>query len=330
MTYLLRLSLCLGLLSAALPAAQLLTTQQPEGQQPGEQQKQEIWRTDYVQAKALAKQGGKDLLLDFTGSDWCGWCVKLQKEVFAVPEFQSEATKHFVLLELDYPRNKAQSQALKLQNAKLKKEFGIKSYPTVFLCDATGRPYAQTGYQKGGVGAYLEHLAMLRGKRQVRDHCFKQAAKLKGLEKAKVLAEGLLQLPENVIQHYQVEVAQVLELDKDNKAGLRAKFEAVQAKEGLKAELNQLRQDFYKLAQGREWKKAQALMNQFLKDRKLQPKQAQELNWHLAMAYKRGGNFESAMASLETALQADPKSRMAEHIKRVQAKWQAETAEKAD
>ena len=67
------------------------------------------WETDYKKAQDQAKAGNKLVLLDFTGSDWCGWCIKLDREVFSKPEFKDYATKNLVLVELDFPRAKAQA-----------------------------------------------------------------------------------------------------------------------------------------------------------------------------------------------------------------------------
>ncbi len=71
------------------------------------------------------------VLLDFTGSDWCGWCIKLQKETFSKPEFQKFAAESLVLVELDFPRGKEQSEELKKQNQELAEKFGIQGFPTL-------------------------------------------------------------------------------------------------------------------------------------------------------------------------------------------------------
>lgn len=123
----------------------------------------ELWIQDFEQAKKLASAQGKDILIDFTGSDWCGWCIKLDEEVFAKQAFIDVIPKKFVLLKLDFPRDQSLvTPEIKAQNAKLQKEFGVKGYPTIFLTDATGKQYAQTGYQAGGPEKYIEHLDELQ------------------------------------------------------------------------------------------------------------------------------------------------------------------------
>ena len=88
---------------------------------------QEGWLDDLEKAKAQAKAENKKILLDFTGSDWCGWCIKLQKEVFTKDGFKQEAPKHFVLLEVDFPQQKELPKELKEQNEKLQETYSVEA-----------------------------------------------------------------------------------------------------------------------------------------------------------------------------------------------------------
>jgi len=119
------------------------------------------WETDLEVAKKRAKEEHKEILADFTGSDWCGWCIKLKKEVFDQPEFQEYAKKHLIMLELDFPRKKELPAKLKEQNAKLNEEFQIDGFPTILLINARGKEINRTGYQEGGPAKYVEHLKEL-------------------------------------------------------------------------------------------------------------------------------------------------------------------------
>ncbi len=119
------------------------------------------WMTDFEEALKKAKEQNKPLLLDFTGSDWCGWCIKLKKEVFNQPEFKQFASNNFILVEIDFPMRKPQPPALKAQNSKLQAQFGIQGYPTIVLIDSNGKEFARTGYRKGGAASYVEHLQEL-------------------------------------------------------------------------------------------------------------------------------------------------------------------------
>lgn len=118
------------------------------------------WLTDLDEGLKVAKAEKKAVLVDFTGSDWCGWCIRLKKEVFDQKEFVA-ATKDFVLVELDYPQKKKQSAEEKAKNKVWAEKFAIEGFPTIMLLDASGEPFAQTGYQAGGATKYLAHLATL-------------------------------------------------------------------------------------------------------------------------------------------------------------------------
>src|SRR4029078_3633480 len=74
------------------------------------------WQTDYEAALATAKATKKYVLLDFTGSDWCGPCIQMKKTVFSKPTFLNYAKQHLVLVEIDYPRTKTLPEQLKKQN----------------------------------------------------------------------------------------------------------------------------------------------------------------------------------------------------------------------
>ncbi len=117
-----------------------------------------IWTDDYEIATKSAKKYKRPILVNFTGSDWCGWCKKLKREVFSRQSFKDYASKNLVLLEIDFPRSKTQSQKVKTQNQTLARKYGIRGYPTIILIDGNGNEIARTGYREGGPGKYVEHL----------------------------------------------------------------------------------------------------------------------------------------------------------------------------
>lgn len=120
------------------------------------------WMTDFEKAKAKAKAENKHMLIDFSGSDWCGWCVKLDKEVFSQKDFKAYATDNLVLVLADFPRDKSkQSAELQKQNAQMAEEFGVRGFPSVFILNPDGKAVAQTGYQDGGPEAYVAHIKKL-------------------------------------------------------------------------------------------------------------------------------------------------------------------------
>lgn len=124
------------------------------------------WTNDYEAAKAEAARDGKQLLLFFTGSDWCGWCKKLRREVFDTNRFMDQAGRNYVLVELDFPMNEVLPDRVRRQNEQLARRFGVQGYPTVYIADASGRPYARLGYRPGGPAAFLRALDVLRARHE--------------------------------------------------------------------------------------------------------------------------------------------------------------------
>ena len=119
------------------------------------------WLTDYEEALRVAKEINKPILVNFTGSDWCSWCMKLSGEVFTKDAFIDYAKSSLVLLKLDFPRKKAQSAEEKAANEKLMNEYGVQGFPTIVLLSAEGKELNRTGYQPGGAAAYVKHLQEL-------------------------------------------------------------------------------------------------------------------------------------------------------------------------
>jgi thioredoxin-related protein len=117
------------------------------------------WLTDYPAAVAQAKKEHKEMLLLFTGSDWCVWCKKLDEEVYSKTEFTNYAEKNFVLVMLDFPSAKTLGEALQRQNDAMKLKYGINAYPTTILLDANEQTLTRIqGYIEGGPVAFVNRL----------------------------------------------------------------------------------------------------------------------------------------------------------------------------
>lgn len=117
------------------------------------------WTDDYDAALERAAAEKKLVLADFSGSDWCGWCKKLDQEVFDTEEFRKGATNEFVLLMVDTPQDQELlSEKAKVQNPKLVKKYNVRGFPTVLVLDAKGEVVFQAGYEKGGPKKYLKML----------------------------------------------------------------------------------------------------------------------------------------------------------------------------
>jgi len=120
------------------------------------------WLTSYEEAQKEAQSKRKLLLMDFTGSDWCGWCIMLDKEIFSKPEFKEYANKNLVLLELDFPRAKKMPPETAAQNERLAIQYQISGFPTVLVFDSAGKQVGALGYTPGGPQAFIAQLERLR------------------------------------------------------------------------------------------------------------------------------------------------------------------------
>lgn len=124
-----------------------------------------VWLTSVEDAQKISEKTGKPIFANFTGSDWCGWCHKLAREVFNTPEFKAWSDKNVVLLELDFPRNKVLDEKLKAQNNSLLQFFQVQGFPTIWVftmeMDKTNKKYTinpigKTGYLNGGPKVFTE------------------------------------------------------------------------------------------------------------------------------------------------------------------------------
>jgi len=116
------------------------------------------WQDNLENALLQAKQENKAVLVDFTGSDWCIWCKRLNDEVFSKSEFESYADENLILVKLDFPRDIEQSTETKLYNNNLAQRFGVQGFPTILLFNSSGKLVLATGYQPGGPQNYVNHL----------------------------------------------------------------------------------------------------------------------------------------------------------------------------
>jgi uncharacterized protein YyaL (SSP411 family) len=117
------------------------------------------WLTDLPKAQAQAKTENKIVLMDFTGSDWCPWCIKLDNETYSQPAFADYANKNLVLVVVDFPAHKEQSDTLKQANAALAKKYDVEGYPTQIAIKPDGTiVWQHVGYLPGGPAAMIAKL----------------------------------------------------------------------------------------------------------------------------------------------------------------------------
>jgi protein disulfide-isomerase len=116
------------------------------------------WEDNLETALQKAKAENKAVLVNFTGSDWCQWCIKLSDEVFSKSEFEDYADENLILVRLDFPRSIEQSAETKAYNNQLAQKYGVQGFPTVLLFNSSGNLVKTTGYLPGGPVTYIDHL----------------------------------------------------------------------------------------------------------------------------------------------------------------------------
>ena len=291
----------------------------------------EGWTSDFAAAKKQAAESKKDLLIDFTGSDWCGWCIKLNDEVFKHEPFKEGVKDSFVLVELDFPNDKSKlSEETIAQNQELGEKYAVRGYPTILLCDAEGRPYASTGYQAGGPEKYVAHLNELRGKKTERDEALAEAGKATGVTKAKALIAALdaMGLEDAAVANFYGDITeQIKAADPQDETGFAKKAAGKKRMEDFQEALQEL-------AANKDMDGAMALVDKTLKEGGIEGEENLQLMMTRAVIFAEQGKFDEALKAVDEAKAAHADSPMMQGIdgfrKRLEeARKQAE-AGKAD
>ena len=123
------------------------------------------WMTDFQKATTLSKETNKPIVILFTGSDWCIWCTKVEKEIFNTPDFQAATMNKFIFVKADFPLNTDLPIDLILQNEKLKNQYGVKGFPAIVVISPSGELLGNLGYKEGGGTKFAETLLNLSAKK---------------------------------------------------------------------------------------------------------------------------------------------------------------------
>ncbi len=262
----------------------------------------EGWTSDFEAAKKQAAAEKKDLLIDFTGSDWCGWCIKLKKEVFDQQAFKEGVKDKFVLVEIDFPQKSKLSPELTAQNEMLQEKFAVQGFPTIILADESGRPYATTGYEAGGPKAYLPMLDEKRKIRVARDEKLAAAAKLEGPAKAAALVASLDGLSEKMIADFYPEVvASIKEADPKDSTGMVKRLNAPALFEEFGAKVSE---HFEK----KELKEAEAMVDKAIAEKTFDAPYSYEIIGMKMGLQVEQKKFDEAIKTVDEAAKAMPES----------------------
>jgi thioredoxin-related protein len=269
------------------------------------------WTEDFAAAKKQAAEENKHLLINFTGSDWCGWCIKLKDEAFDHAAFKEGVADKFVLVELDYPRDKSKlSEATIEQNEKLKDKYVIQGYPTIIAADAEGKPYATTGYKPGGPEAYVKHLDELRENKATQQEALETARRAEGPEKAKGLMSFLQSTglsDQMIASFYGDVVAEIKEADPEDESGFGKRTAS-------KEQLSKFEQGLQGFAQNQDLDGALAFSNKTLEEGGMLPEDLQRVALTRTMIYAQQQKFDEAIASIDEAKALAPDSEFAPRL----------------
>lgn len=194
------------------------------------------WMTDLDAARAKAAAEHKDVLVDFTGSDWCGWCIKLRKEVFDTPAFDAYAKDKFVLVEIDLPRTPGKISPEQMgKNQKLCEQYGVEGFPTIIVMNPQG---AILGGFVGGK-PNMEETAKALDAALANGKLMSQAAGLQGVEKAKALMEVYKAMPDDFGNARKALQGEIAALDSGNETGIQGEIAADKQMSGLYGQLSE-------------------------------------------------------------------------------------------
>lgn len=279
-----------------------------------------IWTVNLDFAKKIAKEKDLNLLLLFTGSDWCHWCKKLNEEVFSKDGFKEEVVKMFVPVKFDFPSSFRFPEEIRKAYEAERDKYGVRGYPTVVLTDCEGTAFAVTGYQPGGEEAYLTTLKnLIDGKKELEA----KVAELKDGDEAagQTLYEALEEYSERFKDAPCV------------KAGLKKYYDickekcpdisrALEREEKVRQRLNEIAEQ-YKLGEGYDPSEAtpekvdqaaadyQAVIDSF----KLEGEMKQEVLMKIAFLYAIVQEDEKLQSYVDQAIEAAPESELAVRFK---------------
>lgn len=266
---------------------------------------------DFESARTLAAREKKDLLIEFTSSDWSARGMQLESEIFSREEFKSAADNTFVTARVDVPEDPAKaglSETALQRNFELQTKYGIQNFPAVVLADANGVPYAVTGYQPGGPAKYLAHLEGLRAKKTARDESVTAAMKLQGPDRAKALRAVLdgMGLDDAMIAAFYFDVVrEIKKADPADPTGYAQRIETKERFARFRSKLNQ-----YGLL--KDYQGALDYVELALNVGGFEWTQRQQLVSVKAMILAKIGRFTDAFELLDAAKQATADSRAIE------------------
>lgn len=275
----------------------------------------EGWLVDFEKAKAQAAKEGKSILMEFTGSDWCPPCKALHKNVLIKDVFKKEMPKHFVLLKLDNPRDKSKQTPKEIEQYKeLSKEYKVTGVPAIFLADAQGKPFfKKSGYSNQPADAWVKDMVAKTDIPKVLD----EANAAKGIKRANLLDAALGLMGSDAAAQRKDDITEIIKLDADNKAGLKAKYEGILAAGEIKDSL----QAIMRGNRGAKPEELIAKVDQLIKEKSPKGEALQEVLFMKSNLHFRSKDMKKAEALLHEARKIAPNSTIGKRIPSILSRY---------
>jgi protein disulfide-isomerase len=121
-----------------------------------------LWLTDFELAKEKSGKEHLPILVNFTGSDWCPYCKKLENEVFSKPKFATYVKENFILLKIDFPQAHPLPEEILNIHKELAEKYKVKEFPAVVFLNEDGEFILKSGYREGGIDSYISFLKIVK------------------------------------------------------------------------------------------------------------------------------------------------------------------------
>lgn len=272
-------------------------------------------------AMPLAQEEGRDIMLEFTGKEWCPPCIHLRTKILETAEFEKAVGDKYVLVEVVFPRLPSAVAAIPEEqrnaNEKLLTHHRIETgLPTVLLLDAQGYPYAQVAGARRTTADYLKELDEAARVKVKRDSAFAKAKDLQGIERAKALAEGLNAVPANCRDKYREVVDEINRLDPRNTLGYARVLTRHANYQKQEAHLREIFNSMRGHLAPADLEKSLASLQEYLNTPELEPELAQMAWRSLGDTYAFQRRYEETYAAYKKAYEAAPGSRLAPRLKK--------------
>lgn len=276
------------------------------------------WCEDFSKGMEMAKEGKRTALVEFTGTDWCFYCIKLRENVFPTTEFNDFVKKNnLVLIELDFPNAKDKvTPEQRAVREGLAQKYNVQGFPTVFVMDGDGQAYGRVVGGSSTPGEYIARLQKALDDKAAYEEKVAAAKKLTGAERLAALLAVYNALPQDSRATHVKLVEAIIESDPEDTTGMR--------KNRDESELNKKQLDDVKAAieaamNGRSFNEAAAdvrtaLLDQ-LKREDLIPFVRLSVNVLICQSHLGEGNLNEALKYMDAAIEASPDSKEAEHMR---------------